>query len=491
MMSQYYFQQIRKLKASGLNKSEIAKKLNIDWKTVSKYWESNTPPVFVKSDHRRREDPTEPHANRIATLLDAIEDVRAVDIYERIRKEGYSGCLRTLQRRIEKIQGERPKERFFEQEYEPGEQVQFDFKEKVELVFTDGSKMVNLHFGTLPCSGKTFVKGYPFLNFECFIDGIHSFFDAIGGLTKNIRIDNLSPCVKAVLKGRKREWTDYFKTAIDYYGFGVLPCTPAKGNEKGHVERDIQTFARRIRVRSQIDGKVFKDWEDLNQWLLAFMKEQQVNIDEKFNKESEFLLPLPPKKVEVLCRIDTYVASAYGTIRLGRSVYSVPDSAVGMACRVVPGPYDVKIYRTNKLKEPIAVHPRLPDGQSSILLEHVLPSLIRKPQAMIRWTHRAILFPIPIFTVFYQYLKRIDQESAEREFLRVINLIHHTHFGEISTAIELVMNDKSLKPFEDLKDLLLVEKRPCTVFSITDLLGQKPLKPKLSDYDSFIPKQGA
>jgi transposase len=491
MMSQYHFQQVRKLKSSGFNKSQIAKKLKIDWKTVSKYWESNTPPVSLKSQHRRRADPTVAFVDQVTILLDTIEDIRAVDIFERIKQEGYGGCLRTLQRRIEKIRGEQPKERFFEQEYLPAEQTQFDFKEKVELLFTDGPKIVNLHFGTLPCSGKTFVKGYPFLNFECFIDGVHSFFEAIGGLTKNIRIDNLSPCVKAVLKGRKREWTDAFESAIEYYGFGVLPCTPAKGNEKGHVERDIQTFTRRIRVRAQMDGLVFKDWDDLNQWLQLFMKEEQSGIEDKFKLELKDLLPLPPRKTEVLCRIESCVATAYGTVRLGKSVYSVPDSAVGMACRIVPGPYDIKIYRSHKSDHAIAIHPRVPDGKSSILLEHILPSLIRKPQAMIRWSHREILFPNPIFKTYYQYLKRIDQDSAEREFLRAINLIHFVNFEEISTALELVMGSKSLKPFDDLKGLLLVERRPCTVISIAELLGQKPLQPELSEYDSFIPKQGA
>ncbi|MBF0298108.1 MAG: hypothetical protein HQK51_05270 [Oligoflexia bacterium] len=36
-----------------------------------------------------------------------------------------------------------------------------------------------------------------------------------------------------------------FIKATDYYDFKVLPCSPGKGNEKGDVERDIRTHAKK------------------------------------------------------------------------------------------------------------------------------------------------------------------------------------------------------------------------------------------------------
>ncbi|MHA0110705.1 hypothetical protein ACXYUI_26600, partial [Klebsiella pneumoniae] len=59
-----------------------------------------------------------------------------------LRKEGYSGSLRTTERRLARLQGEKPKERFFEQVYQPGEQAQFDFKEQVPLPFHEGIRVV-------------------------------------------------------------------------------------------------------------------------------------------------------------------------------------------------------------------------------------------------------------------------------------------------------------------------------------------------------------
>lgn len=491
MMSQYCFKEVRKLRKQGLNKSQVAKKLNINWKTCSKYWESNSPPEMNARVYRTRQDPLVGFEPQVDLLLKSFKEIKAVDVFERLRKEGYSGSSRSVERRVEKIEGAKPKERFFEQEYKPGEQTQIDFKECVELPFVDGVKSINLHYSTLPYSGKTLVKGFPFLNYECFIDGIHSFFEGIGGVTENIRIDNLSPCVKKVLQGRKRLWTDRFQQSIDHYGFGVLPCTPAKGNEKGHVERDIKTFTRRIVLRAKIDAIVFQDWDHFNKWLTALMEEEQganQELQRKFKQEQDMLDALATKKTDVLCKIESHCASAYGTIRFGKSIYSVPDTVIGTECRLVIGAYKVEIYRGTII---VASHIRQSEGKHSMLLEHILPSLIRKPQAMIRWAHREILFPEPIFNQFYEYLVSMDSYSAEREFLRSINLVQYTDLRDIATGMELLISTKSTKPFEELKDLLLLERRPCSVIDITTLIEQRPLKPKLSDYDCFIPKTGA
>jgi len=493
MMSQYHFQKVRKLRQQGFNKSEISTKLGIDWKTVAKYWESNSPPESKPRTHRTRPDPLLGFDQDIQTLFEHVPEILAIDVFERIRRSGYLGSERTVQRRIEKIQGEKPKERFFEQTYTPAEQTQFDFKENVELVFADGPRIVNLHFGTLPFSGKTRVRGYPFLNYECFIDGVHDFFKGIGGLTLNIRIDNLSPCVRQVLEGRKRLWTDRFQKAIDHYGFGVLPCTPAKGNEKGHVERDIRTYSRRIKLRAKLEAMVFKDWEHLNQWLEATLEdEQKLNsiLQEKFILEQSKLQILALANRDVLCRVELLSTQSYGTVRFGKSVYSVPDTAIEVQCCVVIGAYELEIFRVSGTKASIAKHPRKSDGDHSILLEHIVPSLIRKPQAMIRWAHRDILFPDPILKRFYNYLLKIDSYSAERVFLRSINLIQYSTLKEISVGVELIMSSQSNDAFEDLKALLLIERKPCSVIDITALFEQQPLKPKLSDYDCFIPKTG-
>lgn len=492
MLSHYMFEAIRKLKAEGKSQAEIAKELGCNPKTVSKYVSLNTPPRYRPRTKSTREDPFVGYEERVKKWLKQTPALTDQEIFELLIPEGYKGSERTINRRMKRIRKLEPAERFFDQEYIAGEQSQFDFKEKVYLPFNEGERLVHLHFGTLPHSDVCRVRGYPFKNYECYMDGIHGFFETIGGMTENIRFDNLSPCVKKVLKGGDRLYTDDFKRATVYYGFGLLPCAPGRGNEKGDVERDIRTYANRIKNRVSHERTVFRDWEHLNAWLLEYMRERErPETRQRFNEERKALKPLPAREEAILCKIEMGTASPYGSIRIGKSTYSVPDSMIGRGSRTVIGAYDVKISCLSPEVEGCAViHPRKPDGEHSLLLEHVLPSLIRKPHAMVRWAHRDILFPEPACRRFYARLKKIEGYSAEREYLKAINLVHHVSLSEIIAGMELILEAGSHTLFDDLRELLFIERRPVEVVEITSRLNQSPLKIALSGYDSLIPKQG-
>ena len=485
MISSYIFSRIRQLSTEGKNISQIACQLRIDRKTVRKYLRSNTPPKYKPRESSTREDPFEGYASRTEELLENNQSNTAREIYELLVDEGYKGSERTVHRRVRDILGSRPKERFFEQQYEPGEQSQFDFKERVPLPFVGGERIVHLHFGTLPHSNNCLVRGYPSRNYECFIDGIHSFFEGIGGMTENIRIDNLSPCVKKVLKGNQRVYTQSFQEAIQHYGFKVLPCSPGKGSEKGDVERDIRTFASRIQNFVKNKGVIFKDWDHLNNFLKNYMAQHQnESAKSLFKEEVKALKPLPPRDEDILCKVDICRSNNYGTLRVAKSTYSIPDEIIKVPCKVVSGPYDVMIYRLTGRKEFLACHPRKSDGENSILLEHILPSLVRKPQAMVRWVHRPILFPTNVCKSFYQRLKQQDPSSCEREYLKVINLIQHVSWQDLSIAMELQLESNETLSFEIIKELLL----GCST-QVSDISYQQPLQPQLSQYDSLIPKE--
>jgi hypothetical protein len=155
---------------------------------------------------------------------------------------------------------------------------------------------------------------------------------------------------------------------------------------------------------------------------------------------------------------------------------------------VVAGPYELKIYRKSP-RQLVATHART-DG-SSILIEHILPSLIRKPHAMIRWAHRDILFLNDTYKRFYHRLPSVSKDDAEKVFLKSVNLVQHVSCSEISVGMELLMNENlEGNIYEELRDLLLGERRPGNVISISSQLGQNKLSPNLKDFDELIPKGG-
>lgn len=495
MLCPHMFHQVRKLRAQGKSRAAIARELRIDPKTVAKYLHSNTPPRYTPRTRSTRTDPFVAFEEKVAAWLIRTPTLSDQEIYEFLLKEGYRGSERTINRRMRRARDGKPKERFFEQNYRPGEQAQFDFKECVELPFIDGIRVVHLHLGTLPYSDMVWARGYPFRNFECFMDGVHSFFEKIGGRTENIRFDNLAPCVKKVLEGSNRLYTDDFNRATAHYGWGLLPCAPAKGSDKGDVERDIRTYANRIKNLVSHETVVFRDWEHLNEWLADYMDRHHTeSTRERFEVERKTLTVLAARDESVLCKIQIGPASAYGSIRIGKSAYSVPDELIGMGCKSVIGAYEVTITRVGaplgSPKEKPVIHPRKPDGSHSLKLGHVLPSLVRKPHALVRWAHREILFPEKVCEQFYERLQAIHGYGAEREYLRAINLVQHVEFPEILAGMQLCLETESRQLFDDLRELLLGERRPAAVIDITGRFNQIPLKPELSNYDSLIPKEG-
>ncbi len=491
MITMDLFHKARALRQLGKNDSEIGEELSLHRKTVGKYLKSSTPPKYTPRRSPSRADPFVGFESFTRDVMTRVPEISASEVYALLRPRGFSGSERTVERRLKRWREEEPKERFFEQEYTPGEQAQFDFKESVEIPFIDDVRVVHLHFGTLPYSDKCVIKGFPQKTYECFMDGVHSFFEAIGGITENIRIDNLSPCIKKVRSDGGRDYTSAFLRALEYYGFGVLPCSPGKGNEKGDVERDIQTWARRFKNHVKVHGIKFRDFAHLNESLSEFIVMEERKSD-LFVSEQQALKALLPRDECVLCRVDEVRASSFGTVRMdkAKTTYSVPDEWIGSWCKVVAGPFEVKITRVG-VPTVSVIHERKPEGENSIKLEHVLRSLIRKPQAMIRWSHREMLFPDEVFREFYRRLKKSQGEmpgAAEREFLRTINLIHYVSLKEIRTAIEIVLASEAVDFFNEIKELLLIERRPeASVIEISTRMKQVPFAPNLNQYDELIP----
>jgi transposase len=488
MMSQYMFHRVRELAAAGTSARGIAKALGIDKKTVAKYLQSNAPPRYTPRRAPTKADPFAAFAAAARGHLANAPELTGPELYLLLLEQGYQGSERTVERRLAAFRAEKPKERFFEQVYEAGEQAQFDFKEKVTIPFRDGPRVVQLVIGTLPFSDCAYAKAFPFCNFEAFIDGIHSTYEKAGGLTRNIRIDNLSPCVAKIRSGADRLYTAAFQRAIAYYGFGVLPCAPGKGSEKGDVERDIRTHARRIRNAIRVTGRVFVDFDDLNDWLDAHMEKTRTpSSRERLVIERQALLPLPPRDTSILCRVETTPASSYGIVRVSKSAYSVPDTAIGLSCRVELSGYEAVIYRIGGDGREVARHPRKIDGESSILLAHVLPSLIRKPGAMVRWAHRDILFPLPGFKRFYGHLKSLTGINAEREFLRAVNLVQHVQLQDIGAGMELVLETGGANPVAELRRILGLDGDAQAAMEAASA-AQPVINPELSQYDQLIPE---
>jgi len=104
------YQDIQQLKELGLNKSQVKRQLNINWKTVNRYWEV-TPEEFAelqkktKSRHKKLES----YKEQILNWLNKYPDISSAQIHDWLREhypDNYQGKERSLRRYISDLRKE-------------------------------------------------------------------------------------------------------------------------------------------------------------------------------------------------------------------------------------------------------------------------------------------------------------------------------------------------------------------------------------------------
>jgi hypothetical protein len=131
-----------------------------------------------------------------------------------------------------------------------------------------------------------------------------------------------------------------------HYHFATLPCRPARGNEKGRVERAIQ-YAR----SSFFAARPFTTLEDFNRQALAWRdqiahqrpwpRDDARTVAQVFEEEKPRLLPLPahPFSCDV---VRTVSADETLWVRFDLNDYSVPPQALGRALTLVASPTTIR-----------------------------------------------------------------------------------------------------------------------------------------------------
>ena len=76
--------QVRTLAADGVSKSEIARRLGMNWRTVARYVEADEPPRYSRAAAGSMLDPLEPV---LRWLLEGVPDIKAPRVTEILRDE--------------------------------------------------------------------------------------------------------------------------------------------------------------------------------------------------------------------------------------------------------------------------------------------------------------------------------------------------------------------------------------------------------------------
>ena len=390
------------------------------------------------------------------------------------------GQLRTFQRRVKEWRAtEGPnREVYFPQEHVPGQLCESDFTHMVGLGITIGKEPFQhlLYHFVLPYSNwetGTVCFGE---SYESLSEGLQNALWELGGVPEAHRTDQLSAAVNK--ECNREQFTLRYGGLLRHYRMEGIATKPAKAHEKGDVEQ------RHYRLKKAVEqALIFRGSRDFEsrQAYQVFLKELfnrlNANRQKRLAEELEVLQPLPVGRLDDCKRLKVRVGPS-STIHVLHNTYSVPSRLIGEEVEVWIYAEELDVRYGQRLLERI---PRL-RGESKHRIEyrHIIDWLVRKPGAFAQYRYRQDLFPSTLFRVAYDQLKRQNQESADREYLKLLYLAAKESETGVTKALRELL--KAGQPIT-LKAVQERLSQGCASPSVPDI--QVPLI-DLSVYDGFL-----
>lgn len=306
--------------------------------------------------------------------------MKKIDIYELVCEEGFEISYTTVCNYL-RILAQKQSEAYIKQCYEPGSVCEFDWAE-VKLIIAGKRYRVMLAVFTAAMSNYRWAKLFWRQDTSSFQQAHVDYFSQIGGVFQCMVYDNMRVAIRRFTVGGGKEPTESFLQLSTYYQFRWRFCNAGRGNEKGHVERDVEYIRRKgFSIKDE-----FESLAQANAHLLAIveglnirpLQGKQKSGGDLFEEEKPYLYACPPAFdcAELLrCGVDKY-----STICCGTNHYSVPDHLVSKRLDVRLYPIKVLVFWQGKQ---VCCHERR-TGQYGwyIKLEHYLYTLERKPGAV-------------------------------------------------------------------------------------------------------------
>lgn len=340
------------------NFSALQRKYGIDRHTIKKYYVNDgikykeRKPKMSKYDKYEKEIleiMQEPEVSIMALyqyLIDKYGDVKFT----------YSGLKSfTLRKGIKRKN--RTTEAHPRYETKPGEQLQVDWKEDIEMISSSGEVYnFNIFGATLGYSRQHVFIYSKTRTTEDFLRCTIDTFNRLGGLPKHIKTDNMAAVV-SVTNGCKKKHPIILQFEKDT-GVKIKLCKVYSPETKGKVESANRFLQWLLPYNHR-----FKDETELidiiNRINVAVNKQknQTTNIPPivLFRKEKEYLTPIPSKILleSYISNVETQTVPPTLLVSYKGSGYSVPKSYIGKRVKLIPITNKLYVYFNTEL---ITIH---------------------------------------------------------------------------------------------------------------------------------------
>jgi len=270
---------------------------------------------------------------------------------------------------------------FIRQEYEPGENCEFDWCD-IKLTIGGVERKLYMAVFTMCKSNYRFAMIFQRQDTLAFMESHIAFFDRVRGVPLRMNYDNMRVAIAEFIGLHEKKPTVALLQMSTFYGFLFRFCNIYCGHEKGHVERSVEyvrrkAFARKDQFDTIPGAQNYLD--DICSGLNGKnLTGSTLTINELMAEEKAVLLPHPG-------RMECYIlqqacVDKYSTFVLGTNHYSVPDNLKTDSVEVKLFANQLKVYHEGVL---LGTHTRSYEiSQWVITLEHYLRTLERKPGAL-------------------------------------------------------------------------------------------------------------
>ena len=357
----------------ALKCSQIARELNLDYRTVEKwlekmrYQQRNSPPRASKLD---------PFKQRIVRMLETYP-YSAAQIFQRLKEDDFDGGYTIVKEYVRKVRPPKIKA-FLKLSFAPGECAQVDWGSYGSVSVGETRRRLSFFVMVLCYSRMMYVEFTVSQTMEHFLGCHQNAFDFFGALPGKIMVDNLKSAVLKRIVGKDPIFNPKYLDFANHYGFTIVPCAVGKGNEKGRVESGVGYVKKNF-----LAGLDIADFNALNPAVIHWLNtvanvrihgetgKQPVN---RFQRERQSMIQLPAYPYDI-ATIDQVRASPQFRVAVDGNRYSVPAEYAGAPLTLKTYPDRLCIYHQQKL---IARHVRsyyrrqdfeLPDHPKALLAQ--------------------------------------------------------------------------------------------------------------------------
>ena len=337
--------------AKHLSAAQLAQSLSLDIKTV-RHWIDRpyTPRAKVA-----RTSKLDPFKGQIVGWLDA-HPLSAQQVFQRLQDNGFSGGISIVKDYVATIRP-RTREAFLTLAFAPGDVAQVDWGEYGTIAVGNTRRRLSFFVMVLAYSRQMYVEFTLSQTMEQFLAAHINAFNALG-VPNKVMVDNLRCAVLRHDRGEPAQFNPRYVDFARHYGFDIVACAVAKGNEKGRVERGVGYVKHNF-----LNGLDLPDFAALNPALRVWLegvanvrlhRETRRRPVDLWAEEQAQLHPVNPRLFDV-GRVLTVRANRQFRISFEANRYSVPACYAGCPMTLKVYPDRLCIYHENLL---IARHPR-------------------------------------------------------------------------------------------------------------------------------------